>query len=65
MKNLPKIQVLELATNASPDTVIKYATQIHTTGDVNVTAPPVTDAVLAGQITTLQSRVTGSTASRC
>jgi hypothetical protein len=62
MKNLPKIQVLELATNASPDTVIKKATQIHTSGDVNVTAPPVDDTALGGQITTLQNRVTGSTA---
>ena len=62
MKNLPKIQTLELHANDSAETVIQDASLIHTTGDVNVTTPPVTDAVLGGQITTLQNRVTGSKA---
>jgi hypothetical protein len=63
MKNLPKIQVLELHADESAETVIQDASQIHTTGDANVTAPPVTDTVMAGLITTLQTRVTGSKAS--
>ena len=62
MSNLPKIQVLELTSKESADTVIKEAKQIHTAGDADVTNPPVTDAALATQIITLQSRVTGSKA---
>lgn len=62
MKNLPKIQVLELHTNESPETVIQEASLIHTAGDPNVISPSVTDAVLGAQIITLQTRLTGSKA---
>ena len=63
MKNLPKVQVLGLHTNESPETVIQDASLIHTTGDPNVTTSPVSDIALGGQITTLQTRVNGSKAS--
>ena len=63
MKNLPKIQVIELTANASVTTVINEALQIKTSGDAAATAPPVTDTVLHGQANTLQTMYTGSKAS--
>jgi hypothetical protein len=63
MKNLPKIQVIELTANAPVSVIINEALQIKTTGDANAVAPPVTDAILHAQANTLQSMYTGSKAS--
>ncbi len=63
MKNLSKIQVVELHTNESVETVIQDSLLIKTTGDPDAGGAPVTDLVLHGAANTLQSMYTGSKAS--
>lgn len=60
MKNLSKIQVVELHTNESVEKVIQDSLQIKTTGDPDAGAASVTDLVLHGAANTLQSMYTGS-----
>jgi hypothetical protein len=63
IKNLPKIQALELTESTPTTQVINDALQIKTTGDHDCTAPPVTDALLHGAANQLQTVYTGSKAS--
>jgi hypothetical protein len=63
MKNLPKIQVIELTARASTSNVINSALLIKTTGDPLAGSPPVTDVVLHGKANSLQTIYLGSKAS--
>jgi hypothetical protein len=57
--NLPKIVVI-IDTHISPTLLIKACKKVKTAGDSVAVAPPVTDAVMATQITALQTAYDGT-----
>lgn len=59
MKNLPKIQVLEVSIATPTGDLINDALLIKTAGDPAASASPVSDTVLHGQANTLQTMYTG------
>jgi len=63
MKNLGKIQVLEVSAETPTETLINDALLIHTTGDAVAGGAPVTDTVLQTAANKLQTTYTGFHAS--
>ncbi len=63
MKNLGKIQVLEVSAETPTETLINDALLIHTSGDAVAGGAPITDLVLHGAANTLQTMYTGYHAS--